>query len=66
LAFCPAEFERHVLAFLVTGFGEAFAEGGHLLGPLGSGAEIEESDHRHRGLLRARCYRPGGRRAAEQ
>jgi len=30
------------------------------------GPGIKEPDHRDRRLLRARCQRPGGRRAAEQ
>src|SRR5262249_32170026 len=49
----------------ITTLGETFAKCGQLLGPLGGGAEIEKSDHRHRRLLRARRERPR-RRAAEQ
>jgi len=62
LALRPAEFERDVLPFLVTGLGEAFAECSHLLCPFGGGAGVEESDHR---LLRACRERPQ-RRAAEK
>ena len=66
LAFRPAEFQRHVLSFLITRLGEAFAKSGYLLGPLGGRAEIEKPDHRHRRLLRPRRKRPRRRRAAEQ
>jgi hypothetical protein len=65
LALRPAEFERDVLPFLVTGLREAFANCGHLLGPLGGGAGVEEAHHRHRRLLCARRERPC-RRAAKQ
>src|SRR5262249_13144470 len=63
LAFRPAEFQRHALPFLITTLGETFAKCGHLLGPLGGGAEIEKPDHRHRRLLRARRERPHRRTA---
>src|SRR5262249_16554992 len=66
LAFRPAEFQRHALPFLITTLGETFAKCGHLLGPLGGGAEIEKPDHRHRRLLRARGERPCSRAAEKR
>src|SRR5262249_56688142 len=55
--FCPPD---------VTGLSKALPERGHKVGPLGGGGGIEDSDHRHRRLLRARRERPRDRRAAEQ
>src|SRR5262249_21137137 len=65
-AFRPAIFDRHVLALDVTGLSEALPERGHELGPFSSEGGIDEADHRHRRLLRARRERPRGRRTAEQ
>src|SRR5262249_859521 len=64
-AFRPAIFNRHVLALDVTGVCKAPPKRGYKRGPLGSGGGVNEPDHRHRRLLRARCERPR-RRAAEQ
>jgi hypothetical protein len=67
LAFRPAEFQRDVLPFLIATLGEALANYGDLLHPLGSRACVEETDHRHRALLlRAGRQRPRGSRAAER
>jgi hypothetical protein len=44
-------FNRHVLAIDVTGFAKALAKRGYIAG-LGRPA-VDESDHRHRRLLRA-------------
>ena len=66
LALRPAEFQRDILPFLVTGFRETFAECGYLLRSRSGRAGIEKSDHRHRRLLRARSERPRSHRAAEQ
>src|SRR4029077_8865507 len=62
----PAILDRHVAALDITSFVEALAERGHhgcvpLRRPT-----IEEPDHRHRRLLRARCERPRHCRAADQ
>src|SRR5262249_10063491 len=65
-AFCPAIFDRHVLAFEVTGLSKALLDRGHKVAPLGGGGGVKEPDHRHRRRLRARRDRPRGRRAAEQ
>jgi predicted NAD/FAD-dependent oxidoreductase len=62
-----AEFHRHVAAFGEAGFAQAFAEGrDHARAQLGR-TRVDESDHRHRALLRAGGARPGdrGRRAAK-
>src|SRR5262245_50127036 len=52
LTFRPAEFQRHVLSFLITLLGEAFAKSGYLLATLRGRAEIEEPHHWHHRLLR--------------
>src|SRR5215472_8696887 len=64
-AFRPAIFNRYVLALDVTGVCKAPPKRGYKGGPLGSGGGVNEPDHRHRGLLRARRERPRGR-APEQ
>jgi hypothetical protein len=65
-AFCPAIFDRHVLAFEVTGLSKALPERGHKVAPLRGGGGVKEPDYWHRLLLRARRERPRGRRAAEK
>lgn len=51
----PAEFERHILPFLITALGETFAECSHLLGPLPRGPAVEKANDGHcRRLLGAR------------
>src|ERR1700676_375276 len=66
LAFCPAVFDHHIAAFDVTGFAQPFEKGRQ--GPRVSLRRlgVDKSDHRHRLLLRARCERPRGCRAAEK
>src|SRR5215470_18256213 len=65
-AFRPAVFDRHVLALDVAGFTETLPEWvQYSLFEAGCPA-VEQSHHRHRGLLRARRERPRGRRTAEQ
>jgi hypothetical protein len=64
LAVRVAVFDRHVAAFGMTGFAQAFAECGEEMGELGRRGAVQISNHRHR-LLRARRERPS-RRAAEQ
>src|SRR5262249_10887050 len=61
----PAIFDRDVLTLDVTGFVQATAERGRHGSVRLSRLSIQESDHRHRRLLRARAERPR-RRAAEQ
>src|SRR6185436_14952824 len=61
-----AVLDRYVLAFDVAGLVEAFAERGHIAsGGIGRKAS-NKPDHGHYRLLRARCDRPHGCRAAEQ
>src|SRR5262249_607798 len=57
-AFCPAIFDRHVLAFDVAGLSKAFPERSHQVLPLAGRGGIKESGHGHRWLLRARRERP--------
>src|SRR5262249_22812334 len=65
LALQPVVLDRHVLAFDVAGFVEAFAERSDIAyGVLGRPA-IDEADYR-RWLLRPRRERPRGRHAAER
>src|SRR5262245_21767835 len=62
----PTVFDRHVLAFDVAGFAQAFAECCHEVSARLRRTSIEISDHRHRRLLRARRERPRGHRPAEE
>src|SRR5262249_41113995 len=59
-------FDRDAVAFDVPFFRKAVAECNYARPQLRWRSTVEESDHRHRRLLRARCERPRGRRAAEQ
>src|SRR5262249_20517198 len=59
LARQPMVLHRHVLALDVAGFVEALAEPGNKGRVRQSG--IDEADHRHRRLLRARRERPRNR-----
>ena len=66
LALQPVVLDRHVLAFDVAGFVEAFAERGRKArGDIGRPA-VDKPDHRQRRLLRACGERPSRRRAAEK
>src|SRR5262249_46345856 len=62
----PAVFDRHVPALDVTGIAEALAERGRLGSEPDRRFAIEEPDHLHRRLLRARRKRPRGHCAAEE
>src|SRR5262249_16767259 len=66
LSLQPVVLDRHVLAFDVAGFIEAFAKPGHVarvgIGRPGS----DEPDHRQRRLLRARRERPSRYTAADK
>ena len=63
---CEAILDRYVLAFDEPNLGQARQECGHKMRGTESCRASEESDHRHRPLLRACRERPRGRRAAEQ
>src|SRR5262249_38143673 len=65
LTFRPTVFDRHILAFDITRFLQTLAERPDLLPQRSGRSGIEEADHGHRRLLRARRERPY-RRAAEQ
>src|SRR5262249_7076910 len=58
LALRPAEFNGHVHTVNKSGFPQAAAECGQEPRPLGSRCAVEEPDHRHCRLLRARRERP--------
>jgi len=66
LAFRPPILYRQILALDVPGVSKALPERGHKVGPLGGGTGVNEPNHRHRLVLRARRERPRRRRAAEQ
>src|SRR5262249_20615905 len=62
---CETEFDRHIAALDKACFVQAFAERRHDTCTQLRHTGIHKSNHRHRGLLRARRERPC-RRAAEQ
>src|SRR5262245_26490683 len=63
----PSILDHDILALDVAGFTNALTECGQLACTIGRRPRAaEESDHRHRRLLRTRRPRPRGRRAAEQ
>src|SRR5262245_58890079 len=66
LAAEPVVLHRHVLAFDVAGFAEAFAEGGYPVRCRLARPRIDKANDRNGGLLHLRCDRPRRRRAAEQ
>jgi hypothetical protein len=66
LAFQPVVLDRHVLAFDITGFVEAFAERSHLARYGIGRSVVEEPDHGQSRLLRTRGERPPNRRAAKK
>src|SRR5262249_24769003 len=63
---CPAIFDRNVLAFDVAGLLQTLAEGGHVTRVSLWRCAVEEPDHRHRRLLRARRKRPSGYTSADK
>ena len=65
LALRPAIFDRHVPALDIAGFAQALAERGEPGSVCFGRRAVQEPDHRHRRLLRARRERPRRRRAAE-
>lgn len=54
----PPIFDRHVAAIHVTGVSKALDESGREPGIALGGPGIEEANHRHRSLLRARRKQP--------
>src|SRR5262245_48501611 len=66
LVFCETVFDRHIAAVDITGFTQAATERGREIGPVILTERVQEPDHRHRRLLRARRERPRDRHAAEQ
>src|SRR5262249_6161206 len=54
LTFRPTVFDRHILAFAITRFLQTLAERPDLLPHRSGRSGIEEADHGHRRLLRAR------------
>ena len=62
----PAVFDRHVLALDIAGVLQALAKCAQTVRERVRRCGVEEPDHRHRRLLRARRERPRSRRAAEQ
>ncbi len=64
MALQPVVLDRHPPAFDAAGFAEALAERGQIgREDIGRPAAIDESDHRHRPLLRARRERPCSRQS---
>jgi hypothetical protein len=62
----PAVFDRDALALDMTDFLQALAERGHHVRVRLGRRAAQESDHRHRRLLRAHGERPADRCAAEK
>jgi hypothetical protein len=65
LVICPAVFDRDVLALDIASLFQTPTERGQEMWVRAGDPGVEESDHRHRRLLRARRERPR-RCAAEQ
>src|SRR5215470_17008996 len=61
----PAVLDQHIAALNIAGLAQAPPEGGERTGILGGRCTVEESDHRHRSLLRSGRERPR-RQAAEE
>ena len=66
MTFRPAVFDRDVLALDEACFLQALAERDHEVRGVSERGVPEETNNRHRRLLRARRERPRSRRAAEQ
>jgi hypothetical protein len=66
LIFGETVHDRHVLALGITGELEAQTKSAQSVRQRVRQPAVEESDHRHRRLLRPRRQRPRRRRAAEQ
>src|SRR5262249_55552426 len=66
LAACPAVVDRDIFAFDIGGFLQPLTEPGDIMPECLRGCGIEETNYRHRRLLRARREGPRNRRAPEQ
>src|SRR5215831_18110511 len=66
LILCIAVFDRNVLARHISGFAQAAAKAFHQVRALTGRKTVQESDHRHRWLLRARRERPRCRPAEQR
>jgi hypothetical protein len=66
LAIGPTILDRRILALDIAGFAQAPTESGYAGGECYSRPTVEETDHRHRWLLRARRERPCRDSATEQ
>src|SRR5262249_52348523 len=66
LVLCPSELDRYVVAVDEIGFLQAVAERRYPIDGIDSRRRVENPDHRHRALLRARRERPSNRRAADE
>src|SRR5437016_8964107 len=67
MALRPAVFDRHILSFDVAGFAQSLEERGNKRCRRRAGRPgVEDADHRHRLLLRARSERPCRHRAGEK
>src|SRR2546430_828858 len=62
----PAIFDRDVVPFDKTGLIQALVERSQVVRKSFAGSSVEEPDHRHRRLLRARRERPHSCPAAKQ
>src|SRR5215475_11258046 len=62
----PAILDHDILALDVAGFTNPLPEGGQITCTIGKRRTAEETDHRHRRLLRARRERPCNCRASEE
>src|SRR5262249_354053 len=66
LIFCPAKEKRNVVAFDIAGLAKTLAKPAQTVRHRVGQPRVEESNHRHRRLLRTRGDWPRTRRAAEQ
>src|SRR5262249_19303896 len=66
LVFCETVFDRHIAAVDITGFTQAATERGREIGPVILTERVQEPDHRHRWLLRARRAAPRRNCATEK
>src|SRR5215470_3644728 len=62
----PAILDHDILALDVAGFANALPECGQIACTISKRRAAEESNHRHRRLLRARRERPRGRAAKQR
>jgi hypothetical protein len=65
LTMCPAILDRNILALNIARLGDTSVECRYKVRCLFGRPGVEEPDHRHRRLLRARRERPSGRSAKQ-